>query len=233
MSDAKFDETYYAENGQSGDRPALWMYERLWKRYCNLNGPVLEFGGGAGWFAKRLAKHTKVYACETNTYARESLSRLVPSAIHIKALSELPDDTVSSIVALHVLEHIRDGDLAALFKEFHRVSQPDTRCLFVMPDLSGRAHEAKGGAWSAFTDPTHINLKRAADWSTFFRDAGFRPHKQFADGYYDFPYGSGALGRTIGDSLRVARTGLQFLLARPMLKVGDGENVVFILEKPA
>lgn len=229
-SDAAYDETYYQQNGQSGDRPALWMYERLWKHYCNTAGPVLEFGGGAGWFAKRLSHHADVFACEANDFARASIAKIAPLATRLGDLSDMADASVESIVALHVLEHIPDEGLKGILGEFHRISRPGARFLFVMPDLIGRANAIKGKQWSAFNDPTHINLKGHAEWDIFFKAHGYKTIQTFADGFYDFPYERTLAGKTILDGLRLARTGFQFLLARPILRPGDGENVVFILE---
>jgi hypothetical protein len=102
-----------------------------------------------------------------------------------------------------------------------------------MPDLDGMAHTCKGAAWSAFTDRTHINLKGANAWAEFFeRRWKFEIVKSFADGYYDFPYGSNRIGSLFGDLFRVMRTAIQFLFAIPLLRQGDGENVIFILKKP-
>ncbi|WP_081811179.1 class I SAM-dependent methyltransferase [Hyphomonas beringensis] len=230
-SDDTYNAAYYADNGQSGDRPALWMYERFWKRYCDKRGPVLEFGGGVGWFARRLTRHAKVFECESNAFARESLAQIAPEAIAVEDLSTMETDSVSSIVALHVLEHIPDDALSAIFAEFDRIARPGARFMFVMPDLDGAAHRAKGEGWSAFTDPTHINLKGHDAWQAFFRSVGLKPVQTFADGFYDFPYAQTLAGRAVFDSLRLARTGIQFLLARPLLKSGDGENIVFILER--
>ena len=30
----EFDENYYEGNSQDRDRPALWFYQRIWKKYC-------------------------------------------------------------------------------------------------------------------------------------------------------------------------------------------------------
>lgn len=221
-----YDESYYRANAQDGDRPALLMYERFWRRYLG-NGPVLEYGCGVGYFAKRLARHTKVFGLEANPFAISRIQEIAPEVEVLTTTSSLSDHSVASVVALHVFEHILDADLAIIGDELRRILRPGGRILAVMPDLHGQGHTLKAAHWSAFKDSTHINLKAGEVWRRMFEEQWeFAVVKSFSDGYYDFPYGSWC-----GDAFRAGRTLAQFVLARPLLNRGDGENVVFILEK--
>jgi SAM-dependent methyltransferase len=224
-----FDENYYAGNHQDRDRLALWFYERLWQRYLG-HGPALDFGGGVGHFARRLSRHTETFALEINPYAFKRIREVAPLVKPLNDLGDVPNESMASITALHVLEHISDVDLTNIFREFHRVSTRDARFLFVMPNVGGRAHQLKGKGWSAFGDPTHINLKSDNQWSELFASHGFREVRKFADGYYDFPYGQNVAAIS---SLpwQLAVTAAQVLLARPLLGPQNGENIIFILEK--
>lgn len=104
--------------------------------------------------------------------------------------TDLLDNSIGSITALHVFEHIVDEDLSQIGVELTRLLKPGGRILAVMPDLDGRAHAMKQKSWSAYSDPTHINLKGASEWMRFFEERwGFDVVASFADGYYDFPYG--------------------------------------------
>lgn len=224
-------ENYYKTNGQDGDRPALLMYERFWQRYLG-KGPVLEFGCGLGYFARRLARHPEVIGLETNSHALQQLQKessamqVVPSTLY------LPDHSTGFITALHVFEHIVDDDLAQIGKDLSRRLKPGGRILAVMPDRDDRAHALKGSFLSAFSDPTHINLKGAVEWRRFFEEQWkLDVVTTFADGYYDFLYGLSRLRSALTDAIRAARTLVQFLLARPLLSQGDGEYMVFVLEK--
>ncbi len=226
-----YNEDYYHSNSQDDDRPALWMYERIWQRYLG-KGPVLEFGCGVGQFARRLSRHAQVLGLEINQFALEKIEAVAPTVQSLNSTKSLLDESVGSIVALHVFEHISDDDLASIGLEFNRVLQPGGRILAVMPDLDGQAHFLKGSNWSAFSDSTHVNLKGADAWHRFFEERwGLNVVQSFADGYYDFPYGAGWLRSVPTDAVRAFRTLVQFFLARPLLQKGDGENVVFILEK--
>lgn len=226
-----YNENYYRANSQDGDRPALWMYERLWQRYLG-KGPVLEFGCGVGQFARRLSRRTKVFGLEVNQFALEQIQNVAPEVQVLSTTTTLPNESIGSIVSLHVFEHILDDALVPIGIELNRVLQPGGRILAVMPDLDGQAHLRKGGNWSAFSDSTHINLKGADAWRRFFEEQWkLDVVESFADGYYDFPYGVSRLRSAPTDALRAFRTLIQFLFARPLLRQGDGENVVFILEK--
>lgn len=226
----EYDENYYRLNAQSGDRPALQMYERFWRRYLG-QGAVLEFGCGVGYFARRLSRHAEVYGLESNAFAIEQIKTVAPKVKILTKLADLANQSIGSIIALHVLEHIPDRDLDLVGEEFKRILRPKGRILVVMPDLGGQAHVLKGKSWSAFSDPTHINLKSASDWQTYFEiEWGLKVVKTFADGFYDFPYGKRRLFSAPRDALRAFRTLIQWLVARPLLRQGDGENVIFILE---
>lgn len=226
-----YNENYYRANSQDGDRPALWMYERFWQRYLG-KGPVLEFGCGVGQFARRLSRHAKVFGLEVNQFALEQIQSTAPDIQVLSSTTILPSESIGSVVALHVFEHILDCDLVPIGVELNRVLQPGGRILAVMPDLDGQAHALKGGNWSAFSDSTHINLKGADAWRQFFEEQWkLDVVKSFADGYYDFPYGANRLRSAAPDALRAFRTLVQFCIARPLLRQGDGENVVFLLEK--
>lgn len=227
-----YDSQYYQSNAQDKDRPALFMYQRLWKRYLG-KGPVLEFGCGVGHFARRLSRYAEVYGLEVNSFALAEIKKRGCGVRAIDTTANLLPNSFESITAMHVLEHISDEQLHAVGLEFLRILKPGGRILAVMPNTAGKAHALKGSAWSAYGDPTHINLKSAHQWQVFFENVwNVRVKSRFADGYYDFPYGNSGARSFLGDCFRAGKTLLQFLIARPILDVHDGENVIFVLEKP-
>ncbi len=226
----EFDKDYYNFNSQDSDRPALGFYFRVWKKFCQI-GPVLEFGCGVGHLARRLSSRSTTFGFEINPYAIEKLSINAPSVKVVGGLDYLPDSILDSIVSLHVLEHIGDEELIAIGKQFSRILKPQGRALVVVPDLGGRASKFKKGRWLGFKDPTHINLKTASEWERLFStEWGFNVVRSAADGYYDFPYESSVFRRVLWDGARLFRTGLQFITGTLLLRCGDGEAAIFILE---
>jgi len=227
----KFDNEYYEANSQDKDRPALAFYSRIWARYIS-EGPTLEFGCGVGHLAKRLSKKTKVFGYEINEFARKQIVINAPDVKLIESLSDMDEGSVGSIVALHVLEHIDDHSLEDIGASFKRILKPGGKLLFVMPNAAGLAHRLKGGQWSAFSDPTHINLKSSHEWSDFFETRWrMKVLDKFSDGFYDFPYEK-SWGRIfLFDLFRLGLTALQFILGTAILKEHYGENTVYILEK--
>ena len=226
----RFDDQYYSTNAQDRDRPALIFYNRLWSRYLQ-EGPVLEFGCGVGYMAKRLTRKTKVFGYEINEYARNMVKNIAPEAILINSLEDLENDTLGSKVSLHVLEHIDNDSLELIGTTFKRILRPGGKLLVVMPNTNGDANNLKGQEWSALSDPTHLNLKSATEWTDLFvSNWKMRVIKKFSDGFYDFPYERSWINIATLDLFRLMATGAQFLLGRPLLPENYGENIVFILE---
>ncbi|WP_374355907.1 methyltransferase domain-containing protein, partial [Chitinimonas sp.] len=62
-----FDQHYYQGNGQDGDRPALWFYQRLAQRWI-AGGTVLDFGCGTGHFVRRLGRSFVASGFERSPY---------------------------------------------------------------------------------------------------------------------------------------------------------------------
>jgi len=66
------------------------------------------------------------------------------------------DDSVSCILACHVLEHIRD--LMPMMEECHRVLKPGARLIAVTPHM---------GSDDAWEDPTHVRAFSERSWMYF------------------------------------------------------------------
>lgn len=225
-----FDEQYYEQNCQLEDRPALWFYARLVRRWL-APGPVLDFGCGTGFLLRRLQAHMPVAGFELSGYCRERLIDELPEVPVHASVSALPKSAFSGVVALHVFEHIPDNDLVEILRKLHASLRPDGRLLCVMPDAGGRGMRLKGSGWSGYCDSTHINLKTADEWQEFFSRNGFCVIQSGTDGLWDYPYSNRGLWL---DYLRYAwGTVLQFLLGRLLLPVGSGESVVFLLQRTA
>lgn len=223
-----FDEQYYDQNRQLGDRPALWFYARLTQRWLG-PGPILDFGCGTGFLLRRLKQRISVAGLELSEFCRVRLNIDLPNVTVYEDVSTLPVETFSGIVALHVFEHIPDHDLTEILAKLRLSLKPGGRILCVMPDVAGRGKVLKGENWSAYRDPTHVNLKSYSEWQNFFVLNGFRILRCGTDGLWDFPYKH---HWPIWAEYCIYAWGtiFQFLLGRLILPVGSGESVVFLLQ---
>jgi len=141
----------------------------------------------------------------------------------------LDSATLSGIVSIHVIEHIKDEALVDILREWRRILHPLGKVVLATPDEGGMASVWKGSAWSALSDPTHINLKSHVEWREFFYDNGFRMVDACADGLWDFPYRYPRMGKA--EALLLGwPTLIQYIFARPILRPGQGEAFIMIVE---
>lgn len=221
-----YDESYYAANGQLGDRPALRYYDRLVSRYLRPTH-VLDVGCGTGHLLARMARHLPADGFELSPYSAGVARQTSPTSTVWEDPVDLPAARFDAFTAVHVFEHIPDEPLADLLTQLRRATTPDARALVVVPDPAGAASRLHGSRWNALTDPTHINLKPHAEWLEFFDAHGLTVLRSCSDGLWNFPYSS------LPMPLDALRYGLpmaaQFLAGRMWLKPGSGESSLFEL----
>lgn len=183
---AAFDETYYNENCQNQDRPALWMYERMVRRLVPHGARVLEFGAGHGYFSKRLADTMHTSALDISPYARAQIAKVSPHTTVLDPSSQIGPGSFDLIVSLHVLEHLPDP--SAVLAGFHRWLRADGWLFFVVPNPDGWGRALKRDEWFAFRDPTHCTLWSQRRWLDATEAAGFSVSRTASDGLWDPPY---------------------------------------------
>jgi SAM-dependent methyltransferase len=223
-----FDESYYDDNGQGADRPALAFYARLAHRYF-APGPILDFGCGPGFMLRRLARRNAADGLDVSAWARSAASKRVPNARLFEKLEELPSNHYAGIVTLHVLEHLDEPKLLETMAAFRRSLRPKGRLLCVMPDLAGAGRMIKGDAWFGYRDATHINLKSADQYRALMHAQGFQVIAAGTDGLWDFPYAQG-VPKLLDVALHATGTVLQFVAGRLLLASGAGESCVIVAE---
>lgn len=228
MPSESFDEAYYDSNGQADDRPALRWYARMVIRYVG-RGPILDFGCGTGHLLRRLAMSSSAEGFEISEYSAETARRISGRPVHTR-LDDIPGG-FGGLTAIHVVEHMDDETLDNTVAHWHRVLRPRGRALVVTPDLGGRAHRLTGSSWAGFSDPTHINLKRHADWRAYFLEHGFDVIREGSDGLWNVPYSR--LPRLLDGLIRALPSFLQFMFGRLYLRPGSGESSLFVVERRA
>jgi SAM-dependent methyltransferase len=84
------------------------------------------------------------------------------------------------------VEHLPDPQKA--IQEIGRVTEKGGTLILATPNLDSLLKPWKGDKWIGYQDPTHISLKRPAEWISFIKGAGFTIKRTFADGFWDVPY---------------------------------------------
>lgn len=227
-SSDQFDECYYLNNGQLGDRAALRYYTRLVRRYIGA-GPYLDFGCGTGHLMRHLHALAEVAGFEVSQYSADIGRHNAPACRIYTDLDAIPDASFGGLTAIHVLEHLTDEVAEQSIAAWRRVLRAKGRALVVMPDPAGRARKLAQEAWNGFSDPTHINLKPHAQWRSFLQERGLRVLKEGSDGMWNVPYGR--LPVALDAGLRAGPAFAQFLSGRLFLRPGSGESSIFILER--
>lgn len=223
-----FDEHYYRDNGQLGDRPALGYYTRLVSRYVG-RGPLLDFGCGTGHLIKHLTGLGQADGFEVSEYSAARARHTAPGSRVFPELAQIPDAAYAGLTAIHVLEHLSDDQAAASLDAWRRVLRPKARALVVTPDPAGYARALKQDAWNGFTDATHINLKPHADWKRFIRQHGFSVIREGSDGLWDVPYFR--LPKLADAAIHAGPAFAQFLSGRLFLRPGTGESSIFVISR--
>lgn len=224
-----YDMQYFAARNQDRDRPALWFYERIIRRWIR-SGPVLDYGCGTGYLLRRLARYYEVFGYDISPNARDATRSTVPGMVAYAEQDHFPQEFFGGIVSLHVLEHIEYSELPATLDYWRRSLVAQGRVLCAVPDADGLGHALSGNGWIGFGDPTHVTLMGWVGWRDLFAASGFSVHRVGTDGLWNLPYRKGS-GKMI-DGLRFSvPTVIQYLAGRLLLPPGSGESAVFLLEK--
>ena len=224
----EYDEQYYRFNGQADDRPALRFYTRLVRRYTT-GGPYLDYGCGTGHLVRRLSALGPATGFEVSAYSARTAAANAPGSTVTTEAGELGDAAFGALTAIHVLEHLEDGEARETLATWHRVLRPGGHALVVMPDPAGRGRRLAGARWMGFADPTHINLKPHTEWRAFLGAHGFEVLCEGSDGLWDVPYGR--LPRLVDAALHAVPALAQFLAGRLVLPPGSGESSIFLLRR--
>jgi SAM-dependent methyltransferase len=223
-----YDEDYYRDNGQAGDRPALGYYVRLVRRYVG-DGPYLDFGCGTGHLVRRLSALGPASGFEVSDYSAERARATSGGCVIHTSTDDLPVGHFGGVTAIHVLEHLPDEIAVASVAAWRRALRPGGRALVVMPDPAGRASAMTGERWLGHSDVTHVNLKPHAEWRAFLEEHGMRVLAEGSDGMWNVPYRN--VPKLVDAGLLAVPALVQFLSGRLFLAPGSGESSVFVLQR--
>ena len=192
-----FDEKYFSTHTYSNITFAkysmYWWSNRfqamLARRHGRKGGRLLEVGSGMGHLVGSLEDSFETYGMDLNHWAvKQSKAVIQKTSLQTASAQELPfkDGAFNVVIIKHIVEHLPDPQKA--INEIGRVTEPGGTLLLATPNLDSLLKPWKGDKWIGYQDPTHISLKRPAEWFSFIEDAGFQIQRRFADGFWDVPY---------------------------------------------
>jgi 2-polyprenyl-3-methyl-5-hydroxy-6-metoxy-1,4-benzoquinol methylase len=192
-----FDEKYFSTHTYANITFAkysmYWWSNRfnaiLARRYGKHGARLLEVGSGMGHLVGQLEDTFETYGIDVNHWAvQQSKSVVEKTELQAASAQELPyrNGAFNVVIIKHIVEHLPDPGKA--IGEIGRVTESGGTLILATPNLDSLLKPWKGDRWIGYQDPTHISLKRPAEWLELIRSAGFRTIKVFSDGFWDVPY---------------------------------------------
>ena len=182
----KYNSEYYEHNKQDGDRLALEMYWKMYKKYLPNQGKILDFGAGNGFLSKKIAEFYNSFALEISEYAKKNIKINSPKTHILSGDKELKNNYFDGIISLHTLEHIINPE-----KTVNRLSMTLKHggiILAVVPNPDGLGHKIKKNNWFGFRDKTHCSLLSSKKWKEIFIKNRLQIVQTSSDGFWDVPY---------------------------------------------
>jgi 2-polyprenyl-3-methyl-5-hydroxy-6-metoxy-1,4-benzoquinol methylase len=234
-----FDEKYFSTHTYANITFAKYsmywwsnrFYAMLARRYGRRGARLLEVGSGLGHLVGQLEDAFETYGCDINHWAvNRSKSVVQNTKLQTASAQELPfnDDSFNVVIIKHIVEHLPDPQKAIL--EIGRVTEPGGTLILATPNLDSLLKPWKGERWIGYQDPTHISLKRPAEWVSFIEGAGFTIERIFADGFWDVPYVP-VIPNVIQKLIFGLLGGLQAITGFVFLPMKWGESIMVIAKK--
>ena len=234
-----FDENYFSTHTYANITFAkysmYWWSNRfnaiLARRYGKRGTRLLEIGVGMGHLVGQLEDTFTTYGMDLNHWAvKQSKAVIDKTNLQTASAQELPykDGAFNVVIIKHIVEHLPDPQKA--IQEIGRVTERGGMLILATPNLDSLLKPWKGDQWIGYQDPTHISLKRPAEWLEMIRSAGFSPLKIFSDGFWDVPY-IRFVPRPIQKYFFGALGGIQAISSFIFLPMRWGESVLVIAKK--
>ena len=234
-----FDENYFSSHTYANITFAKYsmywwsnrFYATLARRYGKRGARFLEVGSGMGHLTGQLEDTFETFGCDLNHWAvKQSKSVVNTSSLQTASAQELPykDESFSVVIIKHIVEHLPDPQKA--INEIGRVTEKGGTLILATPNLDSLLKPWKGDKWIGYQDPTHISLKRPAEWISFIKGAGFTIKRTFADGFWDVPY-IPVIPKQIQKLVFGSLGGFQAITSFVFLPYTWGESVIVIAKK--
>ena len=208
------------------------FYAQLISRLTPKKGKILELGCGFGDLLKFLEEDFHCTGTDISEDAIEKaklhLKKSTLRVIRSEELYKLGKVTFNTIVANHILEHLKNPE--AVIKEVTRHLKEKGIFFMVMPDPASLAHKFKKEKWIGFSDKTHISLYKPERWIELLIKHGFIIKKTFSDGFWDSPY-LPYIPTFIQKAAFTLPALIQTLSTLVFIPKGWGESVIIIARK--
>jgi SAM-dependent methyltransferase len=207
------------------------FYAQLARRYGQRGARLLEVGSGMGHLVGQLEDTFETYGIDVNHWAvKQSKPVIDTSQLQTASAQELPygEGVFNVVIIKHIVEHLPDPQKA--IQEIGRVTEKGGTLILATPNLDSLLKPWKGDKWIGYQDPTHISLKRPAEWLEYIEGAGFNPLKVFADGFWDVPY-LRFIPRQIQKLFFGSLGGFQAITGFVFLPMTWGESIMVVAKK--
>ncbi len=190
----------YFDKWNYADRPLgrfsmYWFarryYAALIRRHAPAGGKLLELGCGLGDLLGLLQDDFSCIGIDLIDYSIERTRAAAPRAetyqMSADDLSRFERGAFSAVVALHLVEHLRDP--ADVIRQVSALLRPGGIFLFATPHPEYLLRRFKDRATDAIgKDQTHINVHPPAQWRAWCAAHGLTLIRHFGDGLWDVPY---------------------------------------------
>ena len=234
-----FDEKYFSTHTYANITFAKYsmywwsnrFYAMLARRYGRRGARLLEVGSGMGHLVGQLEDTFETYGMDINHWAvKQSQPVVQASQLQTASAQELPfsNDSFNVVIIKHIVEHLPDPRKA--IREIGRVIEKGGTLILATPNLDSLLKPWKGKSWIGYQDPTHISLKRPAEWLSYIEEAGFQLIKVFSDGFWDVPY-IPLVPKQIQKLFFGSLGGVQAITGFIFLPMRWGESIIVIARK--
>ena len=184
-----------------------------------------------GHLTGQLEDTFETFGCDLNHWAvNQSKAVVNKSQLQTASAQELPyqDGVFNVVIIKHIVEHLPEPQKA--IQEIGRVTEKGGTLILATPNLDSMLKPWKGDKWIGYQDPTHIALKRPAEWLAYIEAAGFKIERTFADGFWDVPY-IRYVPSPIQKLFFGSLGGLQAISGLVFLPMTWGESIIVIARK--
>jgi ubiquinone/menaquinone biosynthesis C-methylase UbiE len=162
---------------------------RLMSKYIQNGAKVLEVSCGNAEITWRLSRIFNVTVVDISEWACEQAKvKTKKTSVVCADACSMPfkNNTFDGVIALSVLEHIKEVDKA--IEEIKRVIASNGVLIVEVPNLESIGIKFKKEKWCGYRDTSHVSLLTQIEWIEKFRRNGFEIIDKFGNGLWDIPY---------------------------------------------